>query len=251
MCRLFFFLSLIFLSTSLDASENETLLAQANKAYQDEKYQEAIDLYESVLVKGQHSASLYYNLGNAYYRQNMLGKAILNYEKAKLYAPHNSDIKHNLLIAKNRTFDNIVPVPLFFLSVWWKNTYQLLSPMLWAILGILFLLGAVGGIGVWLIFQNRKHKQSGFYGAIAASVLGILFLLLGNSYHNAQVNSKMAIITAKQVDFKNGADELSNTISTLHEGVKIQRIEIINGWQKVRLENGEVGWLQMDAFENI
>ncbi len=122
---------------------------------------------------------------------------------------------------KNRTFDNIVPVPPFFLSVWWKNTYQLLSPMLWAILGILFLLGAVGGIGVWLIFQNRKHKQRGFYGAIAASVLGILFLLLGNSYHNAQVNSKMAIITAKQVDFKNGADELSNTVFVIPSAVTV------------------------------
>ena len=238
-------------SLSLHASEADKLLAEANKAYQAEKYQEAINLYENILVKGKHSASLYYNLGNSFYRNNQLGKAILYYEKAKLYAPLNKDIEHNLLIAKNRTFDNIVPVQPFFLSAWWKNIYQLLSPMFWAILGILALFGTVAGIALWLLFTDRKRKQQGFYGAIGAIILAILFLSLGNSYHSARINSNKAVITIKQTDFKNGADELSNTISTLHEGVIIQLIENINNWQKVRLENGEVGWLQMDTFEKI
>ena len=251
MQKLFSFMLLLMFSLSLNASGNDNLLTEANKAYQAEKYEESIDLYESILVNGEHSASLYYNLGNAFYRQNQLGKAILNYEKAKLYAPHNEDIEHNLLIAKNRTFDNIVSVEPFFLSVWWKSIYQLLSPTLWAILGILALLASVAGIGVWLLLADRKQKQKGFYGAIGATVLGIIFLLLGNSYHSARIDSKTAILTAKQTDFKDGADELSNTISTLHEGVKVQLIENINDWQKVRLENGEVGWLQIGVFEKI
>lgn len=251
MQKILSFILLLMFSLSLNASENDNLLAEANKAYQANNYQEAIDLYESILVNGEHSASLYYNLGNAFYRNNQLGKAILYYEKAKLYAPRNEDVKHNLLIAKNQTFDNIVPVQPFFLSVWWSNTYQLLSPIFWAILGVLALFATVGGIAVWLLFTDRKRKQQGFYGGIGAAVLAILFLSLGNSNHSARVKSKNAIITIKQTDFKDGADELSNTISTLHEGVKVRLIENINDWQKVRLENGETGWLQMDTFEKI
>ncbi len=251
MQKLFSFILLLIFSVALNASENKDLLTQANKAYQAEKYQEAIDLYENILVNGKHAPSLYYNLGNAFYRNNQLGKAILNYEKAKLYAPRDEDIEHNLLIAKNRTFDNIVPFQPFFLSVWWKNTYQLLSPTIWAILGFLALFGTITGVSAWLLLTGRKRKQQGFYGAIGAAILAILFLSLGNSYHSIRVNSKIAIITTPQTDFKDGADELSNTISTLHEGVKIQLIENINDWQKVRLENGEVGWLQMDVFETI
>ena len=251
MQKLFSFMLLLMFSLSLNASGNDNLLTEANKAYQAEKYEESIDLYESILVNGEHSASLYYNLGNAFYRQNQLGKAILNYEKAKLYAPRHEDLEHNLLIAKNRTFDNIVPLQPFFLSVWWKNIYQLLSPMLWAILGILALFGTVAGIAVWLLFTDRTRKQQGFYGGIGSTVLAILFLSLGSSYHSLRTNSETAIITAKQTDFKDGADELSNTISTLHEGVKVHLIENINDWQKVRLENGEVGWLQVTVFETI
>lgn len=251
MQKLFSFIFLFMFSLVLNASETDNLLIQANKAYQAENYQEAIDLYESILTKGKHSASLYYNLGNAFYRNNQLGKAILYYEKAKLYAPRNEDIEHNLLIAKNKTFDNIIPVQPFFLAAWWKSIYQLLSPTIWAILGVLALFGTVGGIATWLLLLDRKRKQQGFYGAIGTAILGILFLSLGNSYHSERVNSKKAVITVKQTDFKDGADELSNTISTLHEGVKLQLLENINDWQKVRLENGEVGWLQMDVFEKI
>lgn len=243
-------LSILLLHIIAQASSAENLFTEGNQAYETKAYEKAIQAYEGILAMNKHSAELYFNLGNAYYRNNNLGKAILNYERAKRYAPHFEDNNYNLSIAQNKTIDNITPVPPFFLAVLWQNIYQLMSPNIWGILGIFMLLASVGGVAYWLLSVERASKQRGFYGAITGALCSIFFLAAGNSYHTYQNNKETAILM-QQVDFKDGADELSNTISALHEGLKVYLIENINDWQKVRLENGEVGWLPVGSFEKV
>ena len=71
-CILFAFL---FVVTSVSAQTK----AQADSAYIEKEYAQACEIYESLLQKGE-SGEIYYNLGNAYFKQNQLGRAILNYE---------------------------------------------------------------------------------------------------------------------------------------------------------------------------
>ena len=63
-------------------SQNDTLFDEANALYNDGKYAEAIDKYETILDSGQHSAELYFNLGNANYKLNNIAPSIYYYEKA-------------------------------------------------------------------------------------------------------------------------------------------------------------------------
>lgn len=250
MKKIILYLCVLLLSVTAQASSADDLFAEGNQAFEAKAYEKAIQAYEGVLAMNKESAELYFNLGNAYYRNNNLGKSILNYERAKRYAPHFEDNNYNLSIAQNKTIDNITPVPPFFLAVLWQGIYQLMSPSIWGILGVLMLLASVGGVAYWLLSAERVRKQQGFYGAIAGLLCAILFLAAGNSYHQYQ-NNKQTAILMQQVDFKDGADELSNTISALHEGLKVYLIESINDWQKVQLENGEVGWLPVGSFEKI
>ena len=46
------------------------LFSQGNNAMIAEKYDDALQLYESIIEIGYHDSNLYYNLGNAYYRRS-------------------------------------------------------------------------------------------------------------------------------------------------------------------------------------
>ncbi len=241
----------IFLSIGLHAEDANLLFSKANQAFADQNYAEAIELYEQVRAQNQHSANYYFNLGNAYFENNELGKAILNYERGKLLRPNFKDLNYNLDLARNRQKDNISKVKPFFLSIWWQAIYNLMLPSIWGILGILLLFATVVGIGFWLLGSSRPQKQIGFYGAIGTGIFAIVFLLAGYSRHLSMTNSDEAIIIAKVTNFKDGADADSNTTQKLHEGTKVILVEVIADWQKVRLESGEQGWLKIDDFEKI
>ena len=84
--------------------------AEGDSAYIRNDFASAIQIYESLLRKGE-SADVYYNLGNSYYKINEIAKAILNYEKALLLQPGNGDIRANLEIARGKTVDKVEVVP--------------------------------------------------------------------------------------------------------------------------------------------
>ncbi|MBK1858580.1 tetratricopeptide repeat protein [Cerasicoccus arenae] len=68
---------------------------QANALYAEGKFEEAATAYQKLLPEHQ-SASVHYNLGNAYYHLGEYGPAILHFEKALALDPRNPDIRANL-----------------------------------------------------------------------------------------------------------------------------------------------------------
>ena len=48
------------------------------------------------------SADIYYNLGNSYYKNKNIAKAVLNYERALLMNPGDADIRFNLEMARSK-----------------------------------------------------------------------------------------------------------------------------------------------------
>ena len=93
--------ALLFTATSALAQTK----AQGDSAYINKEYDQAIEIYEALLQQGE-SGEVYYNLGNAYFKQDELGRAILNYERALLLQPGNADISANLDIARGIYFSN-------------------------------------------------------------------------------------------------------------------------------------------------
>ena len=93
------------------ASESDDLMKQGNQFYQDRQYEKAIDTYQKIITMGYVGTSLYYNLGNSYYRDGKIGYAILYYEKALELSPGDDDVIHNLAIANLKTVDKIDTLP--------------------------------------------------------------------------------------------------------------------------------------------
>ena len=72
------------------------LFEQGNALYNDGNYTEAIEKYQAILKQGKHSAELYFNLGNSYYKLNNIAPSIYYYEKALQLAPDDKDILNNI-----------------------------------------------------------------------------------------------------------------------------------------------------------
>ena len=74
------------------ANYADSLFLDGNKHYSIQDYNGALDMYEKLLGQGYEHSDLYYNLGNAYYRQNQIGQSIWAYHKALKIEPRNKDL---------------------------------------------------------------------------------------------------------------------------------------------------------------
>jgi len=95
----------------LGFSQNSQLFEEANTLYNEAQYYEALDKYTQILDSGEHSAELYFNMGNAHYKLNNIAPSIYFYEKALLLKPNDKEIKNNIAFARNMTIDAIDKVP--------------------------------------------------------------------------------------------------------------------------------------------
>ena len=225
---------------------------EADKAYQEEQFEQAIKLYEEILATEGESAAIYYNLGNSYYKNKDIAKAVLNYERALLLNPGDADIRFNLDMAKGKTTDQITPTHEVFILTWAKALVNLMSESAWARLGIiafiLFLIGAV-----FYIFGNRiVYKKIGF----VAGVICLFFSLFANFCASRQksrlVDRTGAIIMVPTVSVKSTPNESGTDLFVLHEGTKVfVEDNSMKEWKEVRLEDGNKGWVKTESIELI
>ena len=94
---------------------------EANNYYNNSKYLESIQIYESILAVGWESSNLYYNLGNSYYRKNQIGQSIWAYKKALKIDPRNNDLIKNISIVETRIKDRVIlPDEFYFVKIYGK-----------------------------------------------------------------------------------------------------------------------------------
>ena len=156
-------LVLLFVSISLSAST--VTRQQADSAYAQEHYQQAISDYETLLKQGV-SAELYYNLGNAYYRTDQMPKAVLNYERALLLSPGDADIRFNLQMARSKTIDKITPESEMFFVTWYRSLVNLMSVDAWARTALIALAIAIILALAYLFSDRIWLRKVGFFGAL-------------------------------------------------------------------------------------
>ena len=70
-----------------------TSFEQANTLYEQGKFQEAAAVYEGVIKSGRASSAVFFNLGNAYFKDGQLGRALMNYRMSERLDPRDPDVQ--------------------------------------------------------------------------------------------------------------------------------------------------------------
>ena len=227
------------------------LFEQGNTAYNEGDFSKAVSLYEQTLLTGKHSAALYFNLGNAYYRLNKVAESIYYYEKAKQLDPKNEDFKVNSAFAQNMTIDAIEPLPESQLSQFQKALYALANTSIWSKIVILFVWLFVIFFSIYLFNKTAKLKRLFF-------VLSLFFIVLFMGsftikfFANAQQDNKeYAIIFSNEINSWSEPNLRAEIQFTLHEGTKVELLDSLDEWKKIRIANGSEGWIKNPYLKSL
>ncbi len=235
-----------FAHASSNRETLDRLFAQGNSEYQSGRYAPAEKYYTQILNSGADSGPVYYNLGNACFKQKKLGEAIYYWEKARQKLPADPDIRENLEWANLMIVDRIEtradPLPVRVLSavpgLFTINQESCIVFVLFIAANLLFSMSLL-----------LKDSGNSFRSFIASMVIALLFVvsgcLLGWKIYETDYRKKGVVIEQK-VDVRSSPGSGNITVFTIHEGIKVQIHESTNGWYQISLPNGWNGWLQQN-----
>ena len=236
---------------TLQAQIVDSIWVKANTLYASEDYREAINYYNMIEASGEVSADLFYNIGNAYFKQNIVSKAILYYERAIKLRPGDSDITHNLALANAMTVDKIEAVPEFLVFTWIKNIRSSADADTWAWLSIIFFTLCLLLFGLFLFAHNITLRKFSFFLSILILLGGINCGIFAYYQKKELHDTSAAIITPAVITVKSSPDASGKDLFILHEGAKVNILETLGEWQCIKLADGKQGWILKFAAEII
>lgn len=216
---------------------------KANKEYNDaqkemaakkvkealQKFTHAAQLYEKLLESNFINGQIYYNLGNAYYKLGMPGRAILQYRKAERLLPRNADIKANIGLLKSDFKDkeamHQVPEILKIVFFWYffLNLNEITNIAIYMYL--VFMASILSVIVIRLQWLKRIS-------IITASCLLVLIVSIGLKAHN-QYSIERGVVIADECNIRYGPGEEYEPKFKIHEGAEVKIEEARNKWYKV------------------
>ena len=245
------FLLSLFFSLALHASDRDSVLLRAEQYYRQSDFSKAIVEYQSLVDAGWTSAELYYNLGNACFRNNDLKSAILYYERAKRIEPNDEAINKNLNLSYSLIFDKVEAVPELFIIIWGKAIRDLMSVRTWSWCSIC---SFIAMLALTLIFLFA-HKMSIRRFAFTTGSLCLLFSIASFSMAYLQKanieRTDYAIVFTPSVTVKSSPEDSGANLFIVHEGIKVHIEDRIDDWYFVRIADGNKGWIRAGDLKII
>tara|TARA_B100000959_G_scaffold36260_1_gene34879 strand:- start:13985 stop:14764 length:780 start_codon:yes stop_codon:yes gene_type:complete len=223
----------------------ENTFSQANELYNKGSYIEAINNYKEIIKNDFHSAELYYNLGNAYYRLDSIASSVYYYEKALQLNPNDRETIDNLELINKTLVDEIDPITTPLIESILNSISNIFYFETWGYISIFFSFLIVALFLSYYFANSSRVKRLTFVLLCISSIFMLVSLINGNKGYNNYINNEYAIIYSYETDLKTEPNYRSETLFMLHEGTKIQVLENYNNWIKIRLVNGQVGYIQL------
>lgn len=242
---------LFFAAFPLIADEAPQTFEEGNRLYLQAKYAEAIAQYEKVVERGDESGELYFNLGNAYYKSGKIQKAILNYERAKQLLPGDEDIQFNLQLANLQVTDKIDAVPKLFIYRWFDSLITMFSLTTMGWIVYIFFLLTLAAFAYFLYAPTYLQKRVSMFVGFVFSMALILTMIGFGVQSYKESNTEFAIVMSDAANIKSAPDSKGNDLFVLHKGLKLQVLDSVNHWRKIRLADGKVGWIPENDCEII
>lgn len=226
---------------ALAATPYDAPFQAGNKAYVENRYDEAIQQYESIAASGVQDAVLFYNLGNAYFRAGQVAPAIANFERALQLDPRMENARLNLEHAVASTQGHLARP----LRPGWQEALLFWDGALRP--GEARWLAIVSWAGFWAMLLWRVAARRKYQVSIAA----MLLLIAGASMASLYAKSyplQLAVANASEVAVRIGANPADTVRYTLAAGDRVEVEAERNGWLRVATASGERGWAPAENF---
>lgn len=239
-------------SMNIQAKDLDSLWTAGVQAYTDGKFADASTAWTSIEESGQKSAKLYYNLGNAWFKQGNYPKAILNYERALRLDPSYSDARYNLEFTGNFVQDKIEPVPEFILKSVARKVCYVMSSNVWAVIFLVLLAAALMMGLLFLLGSSVGKRRAGFYCGIVLLLLSAGALSFSAWQKSDSVKTDTAIVMSPVSSVKSSPSSgSSKDLFVIHEGTKVTILDEVGSWKNISLADGRQGWIPAADLEVI
>ncbi|MEM1136529.1 MAG: SH3 domain-containing protein [Bacteroidota bacterium] len=248
----FFSIFLFCITTKVIAQDFSQQIKEAEAFYADGKYEMAIAKYEDILATSNKEAfEIYFNLGNAYFKSNNLPATILNYEKARKLNPQDEDLLFNLEIANQQVVDKFEAVPELGISKWYRSFIFSLRSNTWAYLSIVFFSLMLFTGSIFLYKSDVSIKRYSLIGSFIFLLFAGCSLSFSVQQKNIVESQIEAVVFAPNVTATSAPSERSTSLFVLHEGTKVKVIEEKDAWVRIKISDGNIGWLEAEHVKMI
>lgn len=246
-------LSLILIISGALFSQEDHLqkFKKGVELYTSAKYDEALKEWLDIYNAGYHSASLDYNIGNAYFKLNNIPGAILFYERALLIKPAGENIHYNLEIARTLVVDKFNEIPQLFFIKWFDFLSLMLSTNGWATLSIISFILSLFLLSVYIYSARYKLKVISFWFAILMFLISVSSLSFSLRNKDLVYDSREAVIFSPSVTGKSSPDSSGTDLFVLHDGTKVRIEDEVGEWYEIKLSDGNKGWVPINSLEII
>lgn len=230
---------LLLAGATILSAQPTAQFTKANQEFAAGDFKAAIGDYEELVRAGQDAPNLFYNLGNAYFRQKDFGRAVLNYERTLALDPRHPEAQANLRIARaeSRALE-LVPDRL---QTWlaFMNANQC------AIAAVVAFW--VGGFALAIFLFSRRRA------AIALSVLSIAVLAFAvfAVYQLDRGKRGLAVVMTENAEARIATADTANRVLTLPAGSEIQIMSRRGDWIYAALPNNLRGWMPANSAEPV
>lgn len=236
------------------------MIEDGDEAYNSENYPEAIELYNQAIDTEGTSATLLYNLGNAYYRNGEIAKAILQYERALKLDPSYSDAKYNLSFIRQQY--NLEVEQSSATTSFVEKLTELMHPNTWAITSLIIFFILLTAIASYIFLSNTTARKIAFFSAILLLPITVCAILITTHAHTRATSSdrcvvisqssQLSTVPSRPVSQKQKAFTVpSGFTMKIVDSVDTPKDSINSGWYEVVVEGDRHAWVSYDDVEII
>lgn len=216
-----------------------TAFDAANNLYLTGRYAEAAEAYQKLLETGPRSATLYFNLGNACYKAEQMGRAIAAYRQAERLTPREASLRANLqFMRKKLNGDERGPGP------FWREWLATLTLNEWTAL-------AAGLFWLWFLTLALCESRPALKPPLRRTLLTLgvamllgLVCLAGSAYD--RFGTRSAVVCVREAVLRFGPLQESRVSHQLQDGAEVTVLDEKDNWLQVRDRKGRLGWLKRD-----
>ncbi len=267
MGRALLVLTLAMTAQGVRADDVPAEVERADSAYIAGDYNEAISQYKEAMITDGYTAELLYNLGNAYFKANDIGDAMICYERAHRLAPRNKTISNNLRYLQSKVEDanraetrgkkvRVTADDESFFESLHKALAKDHTSNSWAILAAMSFILFIGALTLYIFARMVAARKVGFFSSIVFLCFSLMFLYLSFASARAYDNREECVLVAYKAELLTEPDSNSKPSSMpLTRGTKMLLVsEEIDAtgkvtWYKVRLNSDYVGWVKAADIE--